>query len=44
MTTARHSVLVNVERLHRLMDEAGCTAIVARSGKNSTTRLHSRRF
>ena len=28
--------LANVERLHRLMDEAGISAIVARSGKNFT--------
>ena len=28
--------LANVERLHRLMDEEGISAIVARSGKNFT--------
>ena len=30
------AMLVNVERLHRYMDEAGCAAIVARSGRNFT--------
>ncbi len=29
-------ILVNVERLHHYMDEAGCAAIIARSGKNFT--------
>ena len=29
-------MLANVERLHRLMDEEGISAIVARSGKNFT--------
>ena len=29
-------ILANVERLHRLMDEEGISAIVARSGKNFT--------
>ena len=36
MTTESRSPLVNVERLHRFMDEAGCAAVVARSGKNFT--------
>jgi Xaa-Pro aminopeptidase len=29
-------MLVNVDRLHQFMDDAGCAAIVARSGKNFT--------
>ena len=36
MNIEKRPMLVNVERLHRLMDEAGCAAIVARSGKNFT--------
>lgn len=36
MKTSTRSVLVNVDRLHRLMDDEGCAAIVARSGKNFT--------
>ena len=36
MATASRPPLVNVERLHRFMDEAGCAAVVARSGKNFT--------
>ncbi len=45
MTTPNHDkhnnsrprrLLANVERLHRLMDEEGISAIVARSGKNFT--------
>ena len=36
MTAAKRPMLVNVERLHRFMDEAGCAAVVARSGKNFT--------
>ena len=36
MATASRPRLVNVERLHRFMDEAGCAAVVARSGKNFT--------
>ena len=30
------TMLVNVERLHRYMDEVGCAAIIARSGRNFT--------
>ena len=29
-------IIANVEQLHRLMDEEGISAIVARSGKNFT--------
>ena len=36
MNAAKRPMLVNVERLHRFMDEAGCAAVVARSGKNFT--------
>ena len=36
MTVEQRPMLVNVERLHRFMDETGCAAVVARSGKNFT--------
>ena len=36
MTAAKRTMLVNVERLHRFMDDADCAAVVARSGKNFT--------
>ena len=36
MTNTSPSILVNVERLNRYMNEAGCAAIVARSGRNFT--------
>ncbi len=36
MSNAYGKIIANVERLHRLMDEAGISAIVARSGKNFT--------
>ena len=36
VSSADHPVLVNVERLNRYMDKAGCAAIVARSGRNFT--------
>ena len=36
MTNAYGKIIANVERLHRLMDEEGISAIVARSGKNFT--------
>ena len=36
MTDTPRPMLVNVERLHALMDETKCAAIVARSGKNFT--------
>ncbi len=36
MTGPRRDIMANVERLHRLMDQHGCAAIVARSGKNFT--------
>ena len=36
MANAFGKIIANVERLHRLMDEAGVSAIVARSGKNFT--------
>ena len=36
MANAHGKIIANVERLHRLMDEAGISAIVARSGKNFT--------
>ena len=32
----KRPMLVNVERLYRFMDEADCTAVVARSGRNFT--------
>ena len=37
MANAYGKIIANVERLHRLMDEEGVSAIVARSGKNFTT-------
>ena len=36
MANAFGKIIANVERLHRLMDEAGVAAVVARSGKNFT--------
>ena len=36
MSTAYGKIIANVEQLHRLMDEEGISAIVARSGKNFT--------
>ena len=36
MANAHGKIIANVERLHRLMDEEGFSAIVARSGKNLT--------
>ena len=36
MISAVRPILVNIERLHHCMDEAGCAAIVARSGMNFT--------
>ena len=36
MANAFGKIIANVERLHRLMDETGVAAIVARSGKNFT--------
>ena len=36
MAKAFGKIIANVERLHRLMDEAGVAAVVARSGKNFT--------
>ena len=36
MANAHGRIIANVERLHRLMDEEGFSAIVARSGKNFT--------
>ena len=36
MANAFGKIIANVERLHRLMDEEGVSAIVARSGKNFT--------
>ena len=36
MANAFGEIIANVARLHRLMDEAGLAAIVARSGKNFT--------
>jgi Xaa-Pro aminopeptidase len=32
----QRDIIANVERLHRFMDQRGCAAIVARSGKNFT--------
>ena len=34
MTGPQRDIMANVERLHRFMDQHGCAAIVARSGKN----------
>ena len=34
--SAKRAIIANIYRLHRLMDEAGISAIVARSGKNFT--------
>ena len=36
MANAFGKIIANVERLHRLMDEEGVSAVVARSGKNFT--------
>ena len=36
MSNAYGKIIANVEQLHRLMDEEGISAIVARSGKNFT--------
>ena len=36
MTNVHGKIIANVERLHRLMDEEGVSAVVARSGKNFT--------
>ncbi len=36
MTGQQRDIMANVERLHRFMDQHGCAAIVARSGKNFT--------
>ena len=36
MTGPQRDIMANVERLHRFMDQHGCAAIVARSGKNFT--------
>ena len=36
MANAHGRIIANVDRLHRLMDEEGVSAIVARSGKNFT--------
>src|SRR6266446_3985920 len=36
VTGPQRDIMANVERLHRLMDQHGCAAIVARSGKNFT--------
>ena len=36
MANAYGKIIANVDRLHRLMDEEGVSAIVARSGKNFT--------
>ena len=36
MANAFGEIIANVERLHRLMDEEGVSAVVARSGKNFT--------
>ena len=36
MANAHGKIIANVDRLHRLMDEEGVSAVVARSGKNFT--------
>jgi Xaa-Pro aminopeptidase len=36
ITGQRRSIIANVERLHRLMDEAGLAAVVVRGGENVT--------
>ena len=36
MANAHGKIIANVKRLHRLMDEEGVSAVVARSGKNFT--------
>ncbi len=36
MTQSKRSIIANVERLNRLMDRDGLSAVVARSGKNFT--------
>ena len=36
MANAFGKIIANVDRLHRLMDEEGVSAVVARSGKNFT--------
>ena len=36
MVNGRGKTIANVARLHRLMDEEGVSAVVARSGKNFT--------
>ena len=36
MTEQQRDIIANVERLQHLMDQHGCAAIVARSGKNFT--------
>ena len=36
MSNAYGKIIANVEQLHPLMDEEGISAIVARSGKNSS--------
>ena len=36
MMDGQHKVLANVARLHEFMDRDGCSAVVARSGKNFT--------
>ena len=36
MANVHGKIIANVKRLNRLMDESGCAAVVARSGKNFT--------
>jgi Xaa-Pro aminopeptidase len=36
MMTGQRDIIANIERLHHVMDQANCAAIVARSGKNVT--------
>ena len=36
MTNAHGKIIANVDRLHRLMDDEGLSAVIARSGKNFT--------
>ncbi len=36
MAEAQREMIANIERLHHLMDQANCAAVVVRSGKNVT--------
>ena len=36
MVVGQRDIIANIERLHRVMDQANCAAIVVRSGKNVT--------